>query len=50
MITVKPGATMAATNKLFIRVVGKGGHASMPHLAADPIPPACEIVTALWRS
>ncbi len=47
MITVKPGATMASTDELFIRVVGKGGHASMPHLAADPIPPACEIVTAL---
>jgi hippurate hydrolase len=47
MITVKPGATMASTDEIFIRVVGKGGHASMPHLAVDPIPPACEIVTAL---
>ena len=38
---------MASTDEIFIRVVGKGGHASMPHLAVDPIPPACEIVTAL---
>jgi hippurate hydrolase len=47
VIAVKPGATMASTNNFQIRVVGKGGHASMPHLAVDPTPPACEIVTAL---
>ncbi len=47
MIALKPGATMASTNNFVIRVVGKGGHASMPHLAVDPIPPACEIVTAI---
>lgn len=47
MVTMKPGATMASTNNFVIRVVGKGGHASMPHLAVDPIPPACEIVTAI---
>ncbi len=47
MIALKPGAIMAATNNFLIRVVGKGGHASMPHLAVDPIPPACEIVSAM---
>ncbi|HUR78949.1 MAG TPA: M20 family metallopeptidase [Acidimicrobiales bacterium] len=47
MIAVKPGATMAATNTFTIRVVGKGGHASMPHLAVDPIPAACELVVAM---
>lgn len=47
MIALKPGAVMAATNNFLIRVVGKGGHASMPHLAVDPIPPACEIVSAM---
>jgi hippurate hydrolase len=47
MIALKPGAIMAATNNFVIRVVGKGGHASMPHLAVDPIPPACEIVSAM---
>jgi len=26
---------------------GKGGHASMPHDAIDPVPVACEIVTAM---
>ena len=47
MIALKPGAIMAATNNFLIRVVGKGGHTSMPHLAVDPIPPACEIVGAI---
>jgi amidohydrolase len=47
VVGVKPGATMAATNTFQIRVVGKGGHASMPHLAVDPIPAACELVVAM---
>ncbi len=47
MIGVKPGATMAATNNFNIRIVGRGGHASMPHLAVDPIPVACELVMAM---
>ncbi|MBX4389169.1 peptidase dimerization domain-containing protein, partial [Mycobacterium tuberculosis] len=28
-------------------ITGKGGHASMPHDAVDPIPVACEIVSAI---
>jgi hippurate hydrolase len=32
---------------LEIVVTGRGGHASMPHDALDPIPIACEIVTAI---
>ncbi|MEY2470247.1 MAG: hypothetical protein QOF21_2945 [Actinomycetota bacterium] len=47
MIGVKPGATMASTNNFVIRIVGKGGHASMPHLAVDPIPVAAELVMAM---
>jgi hippurate hydrolase len=47
MIAVKPGATMASTNNFQIRIVGKGGHASMPHLAVDPIPVAAELVMAM---
>ena len=47
MIAAKGGATMASTNNFNIRIVGKGGHASMPHLAVDPIPVAAELVMAL---
>ncbi len=38
---------MAAADILDVTVRGRGGHASQPHLAADPIPAACEMVTAL---
>jgi amidohydrolase len=43
----KPGPLMASADVLNISVRGKGGHASMPHDAIDPMPVACEIVTAL---
>ncbi|HZZ35187.1 MAG TPA: M20 family metallopeptidase, partial [Caulobacteraceae bacterium] len=47
VIASRAGPLLASSDKLRIRVVGKGGHASMPHDALDPIPVACEIVTAL---
>ncbi len=43
----RPGSMMAAADVLDVTVRGHGGHASQPHLAADPIPAACEMVTAL---
>jgi hippurate hydrolase len=43
----RPGALLASTDALNINVRGKGGHAAMPHEGIDPIPVACEIVTAL---
>lgn len=47
MIATKGQTIMASTDELVITVRGRGGHASMPHQASDPIPVACEIVTAL---
>jgi amidohydrolase len=47
VITSKPGAFMASTDTIYVRVVGKGGHASAPHHAVDPMPIAAEIVLAL---
>ena len=38
---------MASADRLTITVTGKGGHASEPHRAIDPIPVACEMVQAL---
>jgi hippurate hydrolase len=38
---------MAAGDFFQIQLKGKGGHASVPHDAVDPIPVACEIVQAL---
>lgn len=43
----RAGPLLAAADRIEITVTGKGGHASQPHLACDPIPIACEIVTAL---
>jgi amidohydrolase len=45
--TSRAGTMMAAADTLQVTVHGRGGHASQPHRAADPIPAACEIVTAL---
>jgi len=47
VIATRPGPLMAATDTIHIEIVGKGGHASAPHYTMDPIPVACEIVTAL---
>jgi hippurate hydrolase len=46
-VATRPGPLMAAGDVFSIDVSGKGGHAAQPHLARDPIPAACEMVTAL---
>ena len=46
-VATRPGPLLAAGDVFSIEVRGKGGHAAQPHLARDPIPVACEIVTAL---
>jgi hippurate hydrolase len=47
VFTARPGALMAASDGLFVRVLGAGGHGSAPHRALDPVPAACAMVTAL---
>ena len=47
LFTGREGALLASADTLQIVVTGRGGHASMPHDALDPIPIACEIVTAI---
>jgi hippurate hydrolase len=46
-VATRPGPLLASGDVFAIDVIGKGGHAAQPHLARDPIPAACEIVTAL---
>ena len=43
----RPGPLLASTDTLHATIRGRGGHAAMPHDTLDPIPVACEIVTAL---
>ncbi len=47
VFTGRAGPLLASSDVLSITVKGAGGHASMPHDAIDPIPVACEIVSAI---
>ncbi len=47
MVATKAGPLLASADVLTIDVIGRGGHASQPHQALDPIPVACEIVLAI---
>ncbi len=47
LVTTRPGTMLAAADTLTVTVRGRGGHGSMPHLAADPVTVAAEIVIAL---
>ena len=44
---LRAGATMAATDRIVITIIGKGGHASTPHLCVDPIVIAAEVILAI---
>ncbi len=46
-IATRGRSLLASSDTLIVNVRGRGGHASMPHHAVDPIPIACEIVMAL---
>ena len=43
----RTGPLLAAADQLHITVTGRGGHASMPHDTLDPVPVACEMVSAI---
>jgi amidohydrolase len=46
-VHVRPGPLMAAADTLRVTVTGRGGHASAPHDALDPVPAAAAMVGAL---
>jgi hippurate hydrolase len=47
VVATRSEALLAASDTLRVVIRGRGGHASAPHQALDPIPIACEVVTAL---
>ena len=47
VFAARPGPALAASDAIDVTVRGRGGHASVPHRNADPIPAACEMVMAL---
>ncbi len=46
-LQTRPGPVMAAADVLRVTVTGRGGHASAPHDALDPVPAAAAMVGAL---
>jgi hippurate hydrolase len=46
-IALRAGSMLASADRIVATVRGRGGHASTPHLALDPIPVAAELVLAL---
>ena len=46
-LAVVPGPMMAAADEFTVRLVGKGGHGALPHLANDPVVAAAQMITAL---
>ncbi|SFA72617.1 hippurate hydrolase [Amycolatopsis marina] len=46
-IASRPGPILASADRFEVRVIGKGGHGSAPHLAIDPVPAAAAMVGAL---
>lgn len=47
-VGVRAGAITASTDAYRIRVVGRSGHSARPHLAADAILGAAEVIRALY--
>jgi hippurate hydrolase len=47
VVAVRPGAMLASADRIEATVRGRGGHASTPHLALDPVTVTAELVLAL---
>ncbi|MGH3942205.1 MAG: M20 metallopeptidase family protein [Pseudonocardiaceae bacterium] len=50
LVQSRPGAIMGSSDVLRVRVTGRGGHASAPQNAIDPIPAAAAMVGAIQTS
>ncbi len=44
---VQAGPTMASSERVTIRVTGKGGHGAMPELSVDPVPVVASLINAI---
>ena len=47
VVSVKPGAFMAAPDNIYISILGRGGHAAHPEEAIDPIVIGAQVVSNL---
>jgi len=48
-IGFRKGMYMASSDELYITLIGKGGHAAMPHLLNDPVVCAAQIITSVQQ-
>jgi amidohydrolase len=46
-IGVTPGPAMSASERFRVQIIGKGGHGAAPHLTADPVLAAAQVISAL---
>jgi metal-dependent amidase/aminoacylase/carboxypeptidase family protein len=46
-VTVKYGPVYASSDDFLIKIVGRGGHASCPHLAINPVFVAAQVILAM---
>jgi amidohydrolase len=49
VVAVRPGPMLASADRIAATVRGRGGHASTPHLALDPITVTAELILA-WQT
>lgn len=45
-ISCRPGPVLASSETVRVKIIGRGGHGSMPYDANDPVPVICELVHA----
>jgi len=48
-VGMKSGLYMASTDELYVKVIGKGGHAALPHTVIDPVLITSHIIVALQQ-
>ncbi len=48
-VGVRAGPLMAAMDRFDLKIIGKGGHGSMPHLCVDALEVGTQVVSALQR-
>lgn len=45
----RQGVYMASSDEIYLTLIGKGGHAAMPHLLNDPVVCAAQIITTMQQ-
>jgi hippurate hydrolase len=46
-VVVQAGPTMASSERVQLKITGKGGHGAMPELAVDPVPVLASLINAI---